>query len=407
MNVTDNPMRDARMLSLRFIMLKSSNNPIRDASIVTLSLLSWQFAGLSAEANPSGGNVTQGLGTITSIGNVETINTTTANTFINWSSFNIGVGDTTTFVEPSSSSVVWNHIDGSGGMSQIMGNLNANGYVILQNSSGFMVGGSATINAHGLIMTTAGVRPPDLSSGGAWQFNAPPPTIPIINYGKINISGGGSAFLIADNIQNNGTITADQGQIGLYAGKKVLVSMSPDGRGLSVQVTLPQGSVDNEGNLIADGGTIAAQAQSVNQNGLAQANAVQNINGVVELVASDNLTIGPSSDIEANGDTTSGNPSPGGFVVLQSGNTYSGHTHLRRECIRSKRRAGWHSRSHRQWYDPVQPSAALLPLLVNPSGTSPLSGNPTDTTSDPANPEFQCCRPVQLWADRSSCAGYD
>ncbi len=387
MNVTDNSMRDVRMLSLRFIMLNSSNNPIRDASIVTLSLLSWQFAGLSAEANPSGGNVTQGLGTITSIGNVETINTTTANTFINWNSFNIGVGDTTTFVEPSASSVVWNHIDGSGGMSQIMGSLNANGYVILQNSSGFMVGGSATINAHGLIMTTAGVRPPDLSSGGAWQFNAPPPTIPIINYGKINISGGGSAFLIADNIQNNGTITADQGgKIGLYAGKKVLVSMSPDGRGLSVQVTLPQGSVDNEGNLIADGGTIAAQAQSVNQNGLAQANAVQNINGVVELVASDNLTIGPSSDIEANGDTTSGNPSPGGFVVLQSGNTYS-DTPTSVVNV-SGQNGGQDGIVEVIGNGTIQSTiGSTFATLVNPSDIT-LSGNPTDTTSDPANPNF-------------------
>jgi len=56
--------------------------------------------------------------------------------------------------------------------------------------------------------------------------------------------------LIASDIENNGTISTPGGKIGLYAGAKVLVSMSPDGRGLSAQVTLPEGSVDNHGNLI-------------------------------------------------------------------------------------------------------------------------------------------------------------
>jgi len=50
--------------------------------------------------------------------------------------------------------------------------------------------------------------------------------------------------------------------------------------------------VDNEGKLIADAGTILAQAQTVNNNGLMQANSVQNVNGVIELVASDNVSLG-------------------------------------------------------------------------------------------------------------------
>ena len=136
--------------------------------------------------------------------------------------------------------MAWNQINDSN-PSQILGNLNANGYVVLQNQSGFYVGGSAAINAHGLVMTTASTPNLNLSSGGPWSFNAPPPTAKIINYGQINITGGGSAFLIASDIENNGTISAPGGKIGLYAGQKVLVSTSPDGRGLSAQVTLPQG----------------------------------------------------------------------------------------------------------------------------------------------------------------------
>ena len=73
---------------------------------------------------------------------------------------------------------------------------------------------------------------------------------------------------------------------------------------MSMQVTLPSGSVDNEGKLIADGGTIAMHAQVVNQNGFIQADSVKNHNGVIELVASDQLTLGANSQIAAKGDNS-------------------------------------------------------------------------------------------------------
>ena len=276
----------------------------------------------AAEANPAGGTVVQGAATFNTSGSQFTINQSSANAFINWQSFNIGVGQTTTFVQPSANSVAWNQINDVN-PSQILGNLNANGYVILQNQNGFAIGGSAVINAHGLVMTTTPTPVPDLSMGGPWSFNTPPPTAKIINYGQINIAGGGTAYLIASDIENNGTISAPSGKIGLYAGQQVLVSMSPDGRGLSAQVTLPEGSVNNQGQLIADAGAIAAQAKVVNQNGLIQANSVQNINGTIELVASDSLSLGASSVISAVSDASTLGTSPGGFVVLKSGNTFA------------------------------------------------------------------------------------
>jgi len=276
-------------------------------------------AGNVALGNPSGGTVRQGTATFNTSGSQLTINTS-AQAFINWQSFNIGAGETTTFVQPSSSSIVWNQINDPS-PSQILGTLNANGYVVLQNANGFFIGGQASITTHGLLMTTAPIAPPDLSSGGPWSFSAPPPTASIINYGQINIGGGGSAFLIAHDIENHGSINAPGGSIGLYAGQTVLVSTRPDGRGLSAQVTLPEGSVDNSGKLIADGGTIALHAQVVNQGGLVQANSVKNINGTIELVASDSLNLGANSVLSAQGDSLG--VSAGGSITLNSGNTFS------------------------------------------------------------------------------------
>jgi filamentous hemagglutinin family protein len=273
----------------------------------------------AAHANPVGPTVNQGRATFSSQGAQFTVRTSDR-AFINWQSFNIGIGETTTFIQPSSSSLVWNRINDSN-PSQILGNLNANGYVVLQNSSGFYIGGQAAITTHGLLMTTAPIQMPNLSGGGPWQFNAPPPMAKIINYGHIDVGQGSSAFLISNEIENHGSISASEGQIGLFAGKQVLLSQRPDGRGLSARVKLPQGSVDNDGELIADAGTIAMHAQVVNQGGLVQANSVREANGVIELVASDSLNLGPNSVIQTKGDAHG--VSSGGTVTLKSGGSFT------------------------------------------------------------------------------------
>src|SRR5215472_8223718 len=174
---------------------------LRWDSLPVMCVLVSGFIDLPASANPAGGTVTQGSATITSQGSQLTINTSDR-AAISWSSFNIGLGETTTFVQPSSSSVVWNQINDPN-PSQILGNLNANGYIVLQNSSGFYIGGQAAISAHGLVMTTSPMPVPDLSAPGAWQFTAPPPTASIINYGQIKTDGGegGSLFLIAADVR--------------------------------------------------------------------------------------------------------------------------------------------------------------------------------------------------------------
>ena len=271
------------------------------------------------QANPVGGTVTQGGASFLSQGPQLTIRTTDF-AAIHWQSFNIGAGQTTTFVQPTSSSVVWNYING-GSASQSLGSLNANGYVVLQNPSGFFIGGQAAISTHGLTLTTSATPAPNLASGGAWQFNAAPPAASIINYGQINVGPGGSAFLIAREIENHGIISAPGGTIGLYAGQEVLVSERPDGRGLSAKVKLPAGSVDNQGRLVADGGTIAMQAQVVNQGGLVQANSLREVNGVIELFASDAINLGANSVLSAKGDVRGA--SPGGAITIKSDRQFS------------------------------------------------------------------------------------
>ena len=271
-----------------------------------------------ALANPTGLTVVSGTATAQASGSQLNI-TAGNNAFLNWQSFNIGAGESTIFNQPNAGSIVWNRINNQN-PSQIYGNLQANGVVVLLNSSGFYFGPNSFVSAAGLVVSTANCMPPQ-NAGGVWEFNGPPPLASIVNYGSIKVGNGGSAYLIADQVENHGTIEAPGGSIGLAAGQTVTLSERPDGRGMSMNVVLPQGSVNNYGNLVADGGVIALNAKVVNQNGLVQANSVRNVGGVVELIAADSINLGASSQISAQGDDSLAG-SAGGQVTIKAGNTF-------------------------------------------------------------------------------------
>ncbi len=267
-----------------------------------------------ALANPGGMTVANGVVTATQNGarlNIQASH----NAVINWQNFNIKPGETTTFTQPSAVSVVWNRIFDAN-PSQIWGSLNANGYVVLMNQNGFYFGPNSVVNVGGFAVTTAAPPPGPSGAGGMWQFNGAPPLASIINYGEIRATAGGSVFLLAERVENHGTIAAPSGEIRLGAGKEVLLCERPDGRALSATVRLPEGSVDNSGKVIADAGTVALHAQVVNQNGLIQANSVLEKNGVIELVASESVNLGSESVLQAKGDNTGS--SPGGNISIKS-----------------------------------------------------------------------------------------
>ncbi|HTI70710.1 MAG TPA: filamentous hemagglutinin N-terminal domain-containing protein [Candidatus Limnocylindria bacterium] len=267
----------------------------------------------SVFAAPQGPVVSAGSASITQAGSHTEIKASNG-AVLNWASFNIGVAESVHFDQPTRTSVVWNFINGFG-PSQILGNLSANGYVVLMNQNGFYFGPNSVVNVGGLVVTTG--RPmAGFSEGGSWDFTAMPPLASIINYGDIRVSDKSSLFLIAEKIENHGILQAPDGTIGLYSGKEVLVSDRPDGRGLSAKVTLPSGSVDNQGSLIADAGSVAVVAQVVNIDGLIQANSVRERNGVIELTAEQSVSLGENADLAAKGDTTG--VSSGGQITIKS-----------------------------------------------------------------------------------------
>ena len=273
-------------------------------------------------ANPTGMTVVAGTASASTSGAQLNVNVSQA-TFLNWSSFNIKAGETTTFVQPSANSVVINQIGGAN-PSQIFGSLNANGTVILANANGFYFGPNSMVKVGGSFIATTATLPPDFGAGSAWQFTGMPPLASIVNYGQIEVGQGKSLYLIAEQIENHGRLNAPGGEVGLAAGQVVLLNDRADGRSFSAEVQMPSGSVDNFGRITADAGTIALQAKVVNQGGLIQANSIQNINGTIELIASDTVNLDANSAISAQGDTTG--TSSGGAVTIKSGNNFSDQT---------------------------------------------------------------------------------
>lgn len=272
-----------------------------------------------AQANPQGLSVQSGSASAAVNGSQLNV-TASANAVLNWQGFNIAPGETTVFQQPSASSVVWNQIHDAN-PSQIWGHLDANGVVVLMNPAGFYFGPHSVVNAAGLVVSTAPGAPIESGDGLFWQFNGAPPQASIVNYGQLNAGRGGSLFLIAEHVENHGTLSAPEGSIGLVAGKEVLLSSRPDGRGLTASVRLPSGSVDNQGQLVADAGAIAMNARVVNQNGLVQANSVRERNGIIELVASDAVNLGNHSTLSARGGPVG--HSDGGDVKIQSGGSFA------------------------------------------------------------------------------------
>ena len=273
-----------------------------------------------APANPTGLTVSTGTAIAQQIGAQLNLSVSQL-AVLNWSSFNIQAGETTSFLQPSANSIVFNIIGGAN-PSQIFGNLNANGSVILANANGFYFGPNSMIKVGGSFIATTAPLTPDIGTTGPWLFTGMPPLASIVNYGQIEVGQGRSLYLIAENVANHGGLAAPGGDVGLLAGQSVLVSERPDGRGLSATVQVPAGEVDSFGQITADAGTIAMQAKVVNQNGVIQADSVQNQNGVVELIAADELNLGANSQISASGDD-SASGSAGGNVTLKSDNTFS------------------------------------------------------------------------------------
>jgi filamentous hemagglutinin family protein len=260
---------------------------------LTISLI---LSSQMANANPAGGQVVHGSATFSNPSvNVLSV-TNSNNAIINWQSFNIGAGQTTNFIQPSSASSVLNRVI-SNNPSQLLGKLNSNGKVFLINQHGILVGAGAQINTAGFFGSTLNMTDSDYLNGNL-KFEGDS-SAGISNQGYIHAGDNGNIVLIAPNIENGGVIEVDNGNIILAAGKSITIS-SLENPAIQFEVTGNENTVTNLGKILANQGSASLFAGTLKHSGSIRAGGlVQNADGSISLVAKNSNQVSGSVDASA------------------------------------------------------------------------------------------------------------
>lgn len=165
---------------------------------------------------------------------------------LNWDSFDIAKGYSVQFVQPDGGSAL-NRIN-SADPSLIMGNLKANGEVLLYNANGVIFGPGARVDTASFVATSLNVADSLFNKGfrgvadGTPAFGGddanPNGFIRIERGAEIRAAAGGQVLMFAPRILNEGRLEAPKGQVGLAAGQKVYLSSSLNvaERGLLIEV---------------------------------------------------------------------------------------------------------------------------------------------------------------------------
>jgi filamentous hemagglutinin family protein len=264
------------------------------------------------------------------------IQQTAPQALLNWTTFNVGKSTTVDFNQQGNAAwVALNRIiDPSGVPSQILGQIKADGQVLLINKSGIIFGGSSQINVHTLIATTLDLDPAvsnqlylqnglyqspmplGFSGSGVAVFDTAgspgtgavtvQPGAVIDITGKLTPTGDGGyvALLGAGGVSNAGTIATQNGQIILAADKSVTLITplkSYVGVRTARQVLAGGGPVTNAANgvLLSNDGAITLAGSTISQFGTIEATTSVTRTGSISLSTlyggPGNIVLGPNS----------------------------------------------------------------------------------------------------------------
>lgn len=265
------------------------------AHIFGVSLLGVSVAYATPGINelPSGGQISQGSGSISQNGNTLTVQQNSDKMIGQWNTFNIGEQATVNVQQPNAHSIALNRIHDSK-PSEIYGKLNANGQIYLLNSNGVIFGKTAQVDVGGIVATTHRLGDKDFLNGKLvlTQQNA---LGKIDNQGRITAHGGLIAF-IAPQVSNSGSLQNTGGTVAMAAGEQVTLDFQGDGLiKVKVDKAALNALAENKGLIQADGGTVIMTAQSanalmdtvVNNDGIIQAHTLANHKGRIVLDGGD------------------------------------------------------------------------------------------------------------------------
>ena len=273
---------------------------------LTLTLAAMASQAVAQDALPTGGSVVAGSATIGGqSGGAQTITQTSQKAVIDWASFNVGQGNSLTFVTPNADGATLNRVTGTTG-STIAGQITANGSVYLINPNGIQITQTGVVNAgRGFVASTLDISNDEFMAG-AGRFTGTGGTID--HRGSITVGAGGVVGLLGGSISSTGLIMAPAGKVVIGAVTHATLDLNGGG---FLQVALPEQSA-----LAADGSSALVSAQSgyeatrntVNLDGLSSA-SVTGRNGDIVLGGkiSVDSDIGDAGSIMVMGNNTRAN----------------------------------------------------------------------------------------------------
>lgn len=267
-------------------------------------------------------------------------------TILHWSSMDVGRTASLRFQMDNATDRVLNKVDSGAilGRTTIDGMLRSNGQVYIYNPNGIVFGQNATVNVNALVASSLkiddqrfmdGLLSPSVAANLAMdgQLGRLPGAVvvegsasgSVVQRAALTVAKNGLILLAAPSVQNNGQLSAPDGQVVLAAGTRVFLAAPTSNamRGLLVEVNsedltkladlaagfTPQAT--NTGTVEVQKGNATLVGLSVNQNGLVSATTSVSLNGSIYLKAQDGA--------QKNSTTEAARATVGGTLVLGQG----------------------------------------------------------------------------------------
>ncbi|MEQ6928325.1 filamentous hemagglutinin family protein [Pseudomonas mosselii] len=232
---------------------------------------------------------------------------------LNWETFNVGRDTTVKFDQQAQWAVLNRVNDPNARPSQIQGQIEAQGTVMLVNRNGVVFNGSSQVNVRNLVAAAAQVSDEQFRERGLYVDNNASQATFTEAAGKLQVErgaqlqtrapassteGGGYVLLLGSEVSNEGQIITPQGQATLAAGdafyirrgKGTQANAFSTTRGNEVASSLKAGSsagsVANAGLIQAAGGDITLTGHAVRQDGVALASTAVDRRGSIHLLNS-------------------------------------------------------------------------------------------------------------------------
>lgn len=191
--------------------------------------------------------------------------------------------------------------------STLNGNLNSNMKIVVIDKDGLFFTGGASIDVQGIVATTGDVSSADVMDGGALTISNIENGGAIVNNGNISVADSGLAAFVAPTVVNNGVINAKVGNVVLAAAQTATIDLYGDGLvSLAASGTLNDALIENNGQILAEGGNVQITAQAakatldkvINNTGLISASSATVSGGKIILSGGSNGTIANAGKIE-------------------------------------------------------------------------------------------------------------